>query len=355
MTVLRSLALSAIVMTLPRHLPPRPPITWRWMAMTRTPERKSLPGPRSVTRPQSQAGDVVKVKAGVYQQINQITACRGTAEQPITFEALDGPVTFDGSLPLNDWRTEGGARYSTAVVTKRSTCLGRRPAAAGPQLPRAVRQSGQGHQGHAAPRAVPGGGRPALCTAFRQRDPNRVTMRASMGMRVDAINGAHHLERHRHGLGLNGYKLEAGSSHNLITDAELHHHGQGSWRSASRMPSAAEHVPAAGDPSRWTDEVRTRHLHQRSAHPDSELPFPPHQRRRDPRYPALAKACTTATSSPIRCRCTRPSILPASRRPSRPATTRLRLWGKGEHRVSNNLIAARSARGSTCGAAATRS
>lgn len=63
---------------------------------------------------------------------------------------------------------------------------------------------------------------------FDGSDPNRAQMRISSGQCLLLQAAMYTIWRGMNtAWGLNGYKLEGGSSHNVLEDAELHHHGSG--------------------------------------------------------------------------------------------------------------------------------
>jgi hypothetical protein len=180
-------------------------------------------------------GDVVKVASGVYRQTAVITGCHGTAGAPIVFEAHGGKVVLDGSVPVTGWQHEGGARYS-ATVKDRPVYLvwanGRellgpgfrfgsfdtvKPTASTLQRGQCVVQDGR-----------------VFVRLFDDSDPNKADLRISVGHCLLLQNTQYTVWR---GIGtawgLNGYKLESGSTHNVFTDAELHHHAQGILETAA--------------------------------------------------------------------------------------------------------------------------
>ena len=177
-------------------------------------------------------GDVVKVKAGVYRQNIVIDDCRGTAQQPVVFEAAGGTVTIDGSCTISNWRAETGNCYSAEVGKKAiyqlwsgdRFLLGPRYLSYPSAFAKAVTptkdtlQRGQCllENGRLYVRLFDGG------------DPNQVTMRGSTSHSL-LLKGVDYTVWRGIGTawGLNGYKLEAGSAHNLVTDAELQRHEHG--------------------------------------------------------------------------------------------------------------------------------
>ncbi len=173
---------------------------------------------------QVRPGDVVKVKPGVYQQINLVRNCEGTPSQPITFEA-DGSVTIDGSRRMSNWNDEGGGCYSTAVG-KEEVCR----VWAGDRL-----LCGPNYREPFSPPAKPARetlvrgqcvqeDRRLYVRLFDGSNPNRITMRASAGDCVRLYATAYTVWR---GIGaawgVKAYILGSACAHNLIVDAELHH------------------------------------------------------------------------------------------------------------------------------------
>jgi hypothetical protein len=296
---------------------------------------------------QARPGDTVKVKAGRYRQTNVVTACQGTPDRPIVFEADGGSVLLDGSVPLTGWRSEGGGRYSAPaggraielVWAGGRLLLGPRyerpfDEFRTPKLTTTTLCRGQ---------ALLDGGR-LYIRLFDDGDPGRVEMRAA----------AEHcllLQATRHTVwrgigtawGTEGYKLEAGSAYNLITDAELHHHQQGILEIGATATAVAcqhntfrrLHVHHVGltkfEHGIYTNGIRTRVLGCRFDH--------------------IAGAAVHAYPEPVQCEfdgniATDP--LPTYRpehftgdRPPEPTGhyTAFVCWGRGGHRVTNNLIA----------------
>jgi hypothetical protein len=190
---------------------------------------------------QAKPGDVIKVRTGVYRQPSTITACRGTAEQPIVFEAEGGPVTLDGSETVTGWRPEGGARYSAEVGRKTVYLVwanGRLLLGPGYRPP--FDQIKPAKEALRRGEAVLEDGR-LYVRLFDSGDPNRVEMRISVGHCL-LLQATHYTVWRGIGAawGLDGYKLETGSSHNTFSDAEIHHQGQGileNRETATTVPS----------------------------------------------------------------------------------------------------------------------
>ena len=292
---------------------------------------------------QAKPGDCIKVKAGVYRQTSVITACRGTAAQPIVFEACGGTVTLDGSEPIGPWRAESGACYSTPVGNKPiylvwagdRLLLGpqyREPFDKFAKPTKETLRRGQ---------CLLEDGR-LYVRLFDSGDPNRVTVRASVGHCVLLQATEHTLWR---GIGttwgLNGYKLEAGSAHNTIADAELHHHGQGILEVTK--PGAVcqdntfqgleiHHVGLTKfEHGIYTNGVRTRILHCRFHHISGAgiHAYP---------EPFQGQYDGNVITDPLPTYYAEHFI---RERPTEPTGyyTAFVCWGRGEHRVTNNLIA----------------
>jgi len=175
-------------------------------------------------------GDVVKLKPGVYRQRTVVIGCEGTAKQPIVFEADGGQVTLDGSVQVRGWRHEGQARYSTQVGNRLIyTVWAKQRMLLGPSF----HYSGA----YAKVKYTPSTLRRGQCLVAKGRlhvrlfdnsDPAKANVRISHGHCL-LLQRTHHTVWRGIGTawGLNGYKLEFGSSHNLFTDAELRYHAQG--------------------------------------------------------------------------------------------------------------------------------
>ena len=288
-------------------------------------------------------GDVVKVGSGTYRQTEVITACRGTAERPIAFEADGGAVTLDGSEPIAEWRDEGRSCYS-APVGKKTVYL----VWAADRLLLGPNYRGPyekfAHPAHDALRrgqCVLDRGR-LYVRLFDGGDPNRVDMRISVGHCLLLHATEHTLWR---GIGtawgLNGIKLQAGSAHNLFVDAELHHHQQGILEVAT--PGAPCHdnmfqrleVHHVGltkfDHGIYTDGLRTRVLSCRFHHiTGAGIHAYPN--------PFQGEYDGNIITDPL------PTYYPRhflGESPPEPTDcyTAFICWGRGEHRVTNNVIA----------------
>ena len=292
---------------------------------------------------QAQPGDVVKVKAGVYRQTEIITRCHGTAERPIVFEADGGTVTIDGGRTVTGWRDEGEGRWSAAIGNDPALVvwvdgqqlLGPhywhlsevRPTAA--TLPRrtCVIEEGRLHL-----RLGDGG------------DPNEREVRVAVAHCLLLQNTRHTVWR---GIGtawgLNGYKLERESTYNLFTDAELCYHAQGVLETAEYReygPSRANtfqrlHIHHVGltkfEHGIYTDGVETR--------------------IQNCRFESISGAAIHAYPRPLRgvydgnvmtdpARTWAPEHFRGDDPPDPTGHyTAIICWGRGEHRVTNNLIA----------------
>lgn len=344
MNVLRSIAMAVIVLTLGSTLATAATYYLAADGNDKNPGTQDSPWATlryAATR--AKPGDTVKVKAGTYQQINQITACRGTAEQPITFAAEGGTVTLDGSQPIGDWRPDGANRYSTEVGKKiiylvwagDRLLLGphfREPFDKVAKPTKDTLRRGQ---------CLIEDGR-LYVRLFDNGDPSRVTMRVSIGHCVLMQSTEHTVWR---GIGtawgLNGYKLEAGSAHNLIVDAELHHHGQGILE-VSKPDAVCQqntfqrldihHVGLTKfEHGIYTNGVRPRILNCRFHHISGAGIHA---------YPGPREGIFDGNifTDPL------PLYTPeqfATEQAPEPTGhyTAFVCWGKGEHRVSNNLIA----------------
>lgn len=293
---------------------------------------------------QARPGDVVKIRAGVYLQPSTITNCRGTAEQPIRFEADGGPVTLDGSERVTGWRAEGGARYSAEVGSKTVYLVwagdrlllgpGYRPPFDQIQPTKETLRRGE---------AIREGSR-LYVRLFDSSDPNQASMRISIGHCL-LLQATHYTVWRGIGTawGLDGYKLETGSSHNTFSDAELHHHGQGileNRETATTVPSQQNtfqrlHIHHVGltkfEHGIYTSGIRTRVLHCRFDHITGAgiHAYP---------EPAQGEYDGNTITDPA------PTYYPENfQGDSPPAPTRYYtafvLWGNGGHRVTNNLIA----------------
>jgi hypothetical protein len=293
---------------------------------------------------QARPGDVVKVHAGVYRQASTITNCRGTAEQPIVFEADGGPVTLDGSERVTGWRSEGGARYS-AEVGNRSVYLvwangrlllgpGYRPPFDQIKPTKETLRRGE---------AVLEGGRLHV-RLFDSSDPNQAEVRSSVGICL-LLQSTHYTVWRGIGTawGLDGYKLETGSSHNTFSDAELHHHGQGileNRETATPVPSQQNtfqrlHIHHVGltkfEHGIYTSGIRTRVLQCRFDHITGAgiHAYP---------EPAQGEYDGNVITDPA------PTYYPENfQGDTPPEPTRFYsafiCWGNGGHRLTNNLIA----------------
>ena len=177
-------------------------------------------------------GDVVKLKPGVYRQLTVVIGCEGTAKKKIVFEADGGKVTLDGSVTVggSGWRHEGQARYSVQVGDRHIyTVWAKERMLLGPTF----HYSGK----YAKVKYTPATLRRGQCLVvggrlhvrlFDDSDPAKANVRISHGHCL-LLQRTHHTVWRGIGTawGLNGYKLEFGSSHNLFTDAELSYHAQG--------------------------------------------------------------------------------------------------------------------------------
>jgi hypothetical protein len=177
----------------------------------------------------AQPGDSIKVKPGTLKQTVVLNACRGTAEQPIVFEADGGSVTLDAGQVLTNWRAEGTGRYSAELPgTEPVYALwagGRMLLGPGYQPPfDALRVT---KSNLVRGQCVVDNGRVYL-RLFDSGDPNKLEVRVARGHCV-LLQGCHYTIWRGIGAawGLNGYKLEAGCSNNVISDAEIHHQRQG--------------------------------------------------------------------------------------------------------------------------------
>ena len=161
----------------------------------------------------SRPGDVIKVRPGVYHQTAIITYCRGTADQPITFEADGGPVIIDGSVVLKDWQDEGGERYSKDI--------GQQPVhlvwagdrlLLGPHYREPFLKVRPTKDTLKRGQCLREGGRLSL-RLFDDTDPNKVMLRISVGQSI-LLQGCEHTIWRGIGTawGLDGYKLEQGSA-----------------------------------------------------------------------------------------------------------------------------------------------
>jgi hypothetical protein len=293
---------------------------------------------------QARPGDVVKVKAGVYRQLSIITNCRGTAEQPIRFEAEGGPVTLDGSELLAGWRSEGGARYSAEVGNKTVHLVwagGRLLLGPGYRPPfDQIKPTKEAlHRGE----AVLENGR-LYVRLFDSSDPNRAEMRIAIGHCL-LLQATHYTVWRGIGTawGLDGYKLETGSSHNTFSDAELHHHGQGileNRETETTVPSQENtfqrlHIHHIGltkfEHGIYTSGIRTRVLSCRFDHITGAgiHAYP---------EPAQGEYDGNVITDPA------PTYYPENfQGDNPPEPTRYYsafiCWGNGGHRVTNNVIA----------------
>ena len=295
------------------------------------------------TAQHAKPGDVVKVKSGTYRQTNVITACRGTADQPILFEAEGGPVTLDGSLSIHDWRAEGGSRYSAAVerppvylVWAADRLL------LGPDYRSSFKKVRPTKKSLKRGECLLAEGR-LYVRLFDDSDPNKTSMRGSVGHCLLLQSVEHTVWR---GIGtawgLNGYKLEGGSHDNLFADAELHHHGQGILEiGAARGCPACQantfqklHVHHVGltkfEHGIYSSGVRTRvlgcHFHHVSGAAIHAYPEP-----EQGEYDGNLITEPLVTCFPEHF---------TGERPSEPKGhyTAVICWGKGGHRLTNNLI-----------------
>jgi hypothetical protein len=294
---------------------------------------------------QAKPGDVVKVRAGVYPQTNVVTGCRGTEERPITFEADGGAVVLDGSLPVTGWRAEGRGRYSAAVPDSQTVHLvwagdrlllgpGYRPPFDQVRPTKETLRRGQ---------CLRENGR-LYVRLFDSSDPGKARMRIAVGHCL-LLQGCQYTVWRGIGTawGLNGYKLEAGSSHNLFTDAELHHHGQGVLEIAEtdvNTPSQQNtfrrlHIHHIGltkfEHGIYTSGVRTRVLNCRF---DQITGAPIHA------YPEpfQGEYDGNLMTDPA------PTYYPEHFQGQNPPDSKryysaFICWGNGGHRVTNNLIA----------------
>jgi hypothetical protein len=293
---------------------------------------------------QVRPGDRVKVRAGVYPQTNVITACRGTAEQPILFEADGGAVTLDGSERVTGWRSEGGARYSAAVEGKRVHLVwanGR--LLLGPSYRPPFDTVRPAQETLRRGQCLLEGGR-LYVRLFDGSDPNRAEMRISVGHCLLLQSTQHTIWR---GIGtawgLNGYKLEDGSSHNLFTDAELRYHGQGILEIANTDAAAPSqlntfqrlHIHHIGltkyEHGIYTSGVRTRVLGCRFDH-ITGAPIHAYPEPFQGEYDGNVMTDPSPTYYPEHFQGDTP---PDSRR----YYSAFICWGNGGHRVTNNLIA----------------
>jgi hypothetical protein len=290
-------------------------------------------------------GDIVKVRAGRYRQTNVITDCRGTEEQPIVFEADGGTVALDGSEPVTGWTPEGGARYSAAVAEgNRSVHLvwGNGRLLLGPSYRPPFDQVRPARETLRRGQALLEEGR-LYVRLFDDSDPNHTDMRVSVGHCL-LLQGTQHTIWRGIGTawGLNGYKLEAGSSHNLFTDAELHHHAQGILEIANTDAAAPSqfntfqrlHIHHVGltkfEHGIYTSGVRTRVLNCRFDHITGAAihAYP---------EPFQGEYDGNMMTDPS------PTYYPENFQGDRPPEpvryySAFICWGNGGHRVTNNLI-----------------
>jgi hypothetical protein len=289
-------------------------------------------------------GDVVKVRAGVYRQTAVITDCCGTEEQPIVFEADGGTVTLDGSEPVTGWRHEGGARYSAAAGAKRVHLVwanGRE--LLGPSYREPFDQVKPTKGTLRRGQCMLEDGR-LYVRLFDGSDPNRAEMRISVGHCL-LLQGCQRTVWRGIGTawGLNGYKLEAGSSHNLFTDAELRYHGQGILEIAETEANAPSqfntfrrlHIHHIGltkfEHGIYTSGVRTKVLNCRFDHiTGASIHAYPEPFQGE--YDGNRMTDPSPTYYPEHFRGDNP---PDSTR----YYTAFICWGNGGHRVTNNLIA----------------
>jgi hypothetical protein len=189
-------------------------------------------------------GDVVKLKPGVYRQTTLVKDCKGTAKQPILFEADGGQVTLDASIVVTGWRHEGQARYSATVGNRLIyTVWAKGRMLLGPSF----HYSGA----YAKVKYTPATLRRGQCLVangrlhvrlFDDSDPAKANVQISHGHCL-LLQRTHHTVWRGIGTawGLNGYKLEFGSSHNLFTDAELRFHAQGVLETGKYSKYLASH------------------------------------------------------------------------------------------------------------------
>ncbi len=291
---------------------------------------------------QAKPGDTIKLLSGVYLQNAHIRGCRGTAEAPITFEA-EGEVLIDGSVSPKQWRNEGGGIYSTANI-------GSRPYAAwvngrmllGPSVQPSFKKV----------LGDPTNLKRGQCNTTPQRtfirllddgDPNLAPVRLAAGHCI-VLDDTHHTiwRGVNTGWGLNGYKLQRGSSQNLIADAEIHHVTQGILenRETDRFPPCQfntfqrlriHHIgPTKYDHGIYTSGVRTRILNCRF---DQITGAPIHA------YPAAIDGEYSGNhmSDPALRWIPEDFTGAATAEPTHYYTAMI-VWGRGGHRVANNVI-----------------
>ncbi|WP_422931548.1 glycosyltransferase [Singulisphaera sp. PoT] len=194
-------------------------------------------GPGTVERPWASVepvarrlrpGDVVHVKAGVYRRCWSVSNCSGSEDQPISFAAEGGPVTIDGSQVVKGWQSKGDGIYAVEVP--------------GGTVHIVWNDSRQLHgpdyqQSFAALRPAKGKLRRGECVQegrwlfarlHDDGDPNQHVMRIGYDSCI-LLHATQHTNWTGIGTewGLDGFKLEGGSSHNVIEKAEIRHHHQG--------------------------------------------------------------------------------------------------------------------------------
>lgn len=298
-----------------------------------------------------QPGDTVKVLPGVYHQNAVIVNCRGTAEQPIVFEAAGGAdggkVTIDGSVPVTDWHSDGGSRYSATVkqpavhlvwADGRLLMLGpnfsrESFAAVQPTDSRALKR-GQAHLAD---------GRLTV-RLFDNSDPGRAAMRVSLGQCL-LLRDTHYTIWRGIGAayGLNGVKLERGSSHNTFADAEIHHAAQGILENGESGPIPActantfenldvHHIGLTKfDHGIYTNGVDTRVLHCRFHHITGTGIHA---------YPAPLRGVYDGNTISEPLLTWHPKHFEGENPPDATGHyTGFVCWGRGEHQVTNNVIA----------------